>query len=122
VETLSFRSSTALTDVEGETHELKQRVHTVEVLSEQRFAGHAGSAQFTCFTSTQFTCFTVEVQSEQCFAGHAGTRLDAYARVCSRMLAYARVCSRMLAYAHVCSRKLTYADVSSRMLTYAHVC
>ena len=117
METLSFRSATALTDVEGETHELKQRVHSVEVLSEQRFAGHAGSAQFTCFTSTQFTCFTVEVLLEQRFAGQAGTRLDAYACACSRMLTYARVCSRMLTYAHVCSRMLAYAHVCSRMLT-----
>jgi hypothetical protein len=41
VETLRFRTTTSLTDVEGQTHELKQRVHSVEVLSEQRFAGHA---------------------------------------------------------------------------------
>ena len=41
VETLRFRTTTSLTDVEGHTHELKQRVHSVEVLSEQRFAGHA---------------------------------------------------------------------------------
>jgi hypothetical protein len=41
METLRFRTTTSLSDVEGQTHELKQRVHSVEVLSEKRFAGHA---------------------------------------------------------------------------------
>ena len=41
VETLRFRTTTSLSDVEGKTHEMKQRVHSIEVLSEQRFAGHS---------------------------------------------------------------------------------
>jgi hypothetical protein len=41
IETLRFRTTTSLSDVEGQTHELKQRVHSVEVLSEKRFAGRS---------------------------------------------------------------------------------
>ena len=40
METLRFRTMTALTDVEGQAYDVKQRVHAVEVQTEQRMVGH----------------------------------------------------------------------------------